>query len=77
MEQTKGKLKLFDLISIGVGLVVGAGIFSMLMSGMAMTGRSIALALVGAMLITLLQQVRSIFMSSMFALDAACTPSRR
>ena len=69
MEQTKGKLKLFDLISIGVGSVVGAGIFSMLMSGMAMTGRSIALALVGAMLITLLQQVRSIFMSSMFALD--------
>ena len=70
MEQTKGKLKLFDLISIGVGSVVGAGIFSMLMSGMAMTGRSIALALVGAMLITLLQQVRSIFMSSMFALDS-------
>lgn len=69
MEQTKGKLKLFDLISIGVGSVVGAGIFSMLMSGMGMTGRSIALALVGAMLITLLQQVRSIFMSSMFALD--------
>lgn len=69
MEQTKGKLKLFDLISIGVGSVVGAGIFSMLMSGMAMTGRSIALALVGAMLITMLQQVRSIFMSSMFALD--------
>ena len=63
MEQTKGKLKLFDLISIGVGSVVGAGIFSMLMSGMAMTGRSIALALVGAMLITLLQQVRSIFLS--------------
>lgn len=69
MEQTKGKLKLFDLISIGVGSVVGAGIFSMLMSGMAMTGRSIALALVGAMLVTMLQQVRSIFMSSMFALD--------
>lgn len=69
MEQQKGKLKLFDLISIGVGSVIGAGIFSMLMTGMAMTGRSIALALVGAMLITLLQQVRSIFMSSMFALD--------
>lgn len=69
MEQTKGKLKLFDLISIGVGSVIGAGIFSMLMSGMAMTGRSIALALTGAMVITILQQVRSIFMSSMFALD--------
>lgn len=69
MEQRQNKLKLFDLISIGVGSVVGAGIFSMLMSGMAMTGRSISLALVCAMLITLLQQIRSIFMSSMFALD--------
>ncbi len=67
--KTKGKLKLFDLISIGVGSVVGAGIFSMLMSGLALTGRSISLALVFAMVITMLQQVRSIFMSSMFALD--------
>ncbi len=65
----KGKLKLFDLISIGVGSIIGAGIFSMLMSGMAMTGRSIGLALVFAMAITLLQSVRSLFMSSMFALD--------
>ncbi len=69
MEQQKGKLKLFDLISIGVGSVIGAGIFSMLMSGLAMTGRSIALALVLAMVVTMLQQTRSIFMSSMFALD--------
>ena len=68
-QKAKGKLKLFDLISIGVGSVIGAGIFSMLMSGMAMTGRSISLALVGAMVVTMLQQVRSIFMSSMFALD--------
>lgn len=69
MEKQKGKLRLFDLMSIGVGSVIGAGIFSMMMTGMAMTGRSIALALVGAMLITILQQVRSIFMASMFALD--------
>lgn len=69
MEQQKKKLKLFDLISIGVGSVIGAGIFSMLMSGLAMTGRSISIALVCAMAVTMLQQVRSIFMSSMFALD--------
>lgn len=69
MEKTKTKLKLFDLISIGVGSVVGAGIFSMLCTGMSMTGKSIALALVCAMVVTILQQVRSIFMSSMFALD--------
>lgn len=69
MEQSKGKLRMFDLVSIGVGSVVGAGIFSMLTTGMAMTGRSIALALVFAMVVTILQQVRSIFMASMFALD--------
>ena len=69
MEKQKGKLKLFDLLSIGVGSVIGAGIFSMLMSGLSMTGRSIELALIFAMVVTMLQQVRSIFMSSMFALD--------
>lgn len=69
MENTKNKLKLFDLISIGVGSVVGAGIFSMLCTGMSMTGKSIAIAVVCAMVVTILQQIRSIFMSSMFALD--------
>ncbi|MEG2930100.1 MAG: amino acid transporter, partial [Oscillospiraceae bacterium] len=64
MEKTKSKLKLFDLISIGVGSVIGAGIFSMLMTGMSMTGRSISLALVCAMVVTIMQQIRSIFMSS-------------
>lgn len=68
MQETK-KLNLFDLISLGVGSVVGAGIFSMLSTGFSMTGRSIALALVFAMIITLLQQVRSVFTASMFALD--------
>ncbi|MEG2082533.1 MAG: APC family permease [Oscillospiraceae bacterium] len=70
MEQTnRKKLKLFDLVSIGVGSVIGAGIFSMLCTGIAITGRSIGLALVVAMALTIMQQVRSIFMSSMFALD--------
>ena len=69
MEESKKKLKLFDLVSIGVGSVIGAGIFSMLCTGMSMTGRSISLALVCAMIITITQQIRSIFMSSMFALD--------
>lgn len=69
MGEAGKKLGLFDLVSIGVGSIIGAGIFSMLCTGMSMTGRSIALALVMAMIVTLLQQVRSIFMSSMFALD--------
>lgn len=67
--QERKKLGLFDLVSLGVGSVVGAGIFSMLSTGFSMTGRSIAFALVFAMLITFLQQIRSIFTASMFALD--------
>lgn len=38
---SQNKLKLFDLVSIGVGSIIGAGIFSMLMMGLSMTGRSI------------------------------------
>lgn len=66
--QTK-KLKLFDLLSIGIGSVVGAGIFSMLAFGIATTGRSIWLALIFSMIIVFLQQIRSLFTASMFALD--------
>ena len=69
MSESQGKLKLFDLISIGVGSIIGAGIFSMLMMGLSMTGRSIALALVFAMLVVFLQNIRSLFLSSMFALE--------
>lgn len=69
MQKPSRKLNLFDLTSIGVGSIIGAGIFSMLMTGMSMTGRSIALALVFAMVVTVLQCIRNLFMSSMFALE--------
>ena len=62
------KLKLFDLVSLGVGSVIGAGIFSTLGAGIALTGRSVALALVFGMLFSSLQQLRILFMSSMFSL---------
>ena len=66
---SQNKLKLFDLVSIGVGSIIGAGIFSMLMMGLSMTGRSIALALAFAMLVVFLQGIKSLFLSSMFALE--------
>ena len=69
MSENSKKLNLFDLISIGVGSVIGAGIFSMLGSGYAMTGRSIATALIFAMFLVFMQTIRQLFMSSMFALD--------
>lgn len=63
------KMSLFDLVSIGVGSVIGAGIFSMLGTGIALTGRSIVFALVLSMLLTAMQNVRSICMSTLFALN--------
>lgn len=70
MEEKKSKqLNLFDLTSIGTGAIIGAGIFSMLGTGIALTGRSISLALVAGMFLVFMQQIRSLFTASMFALD--------
>lgn len=65
----KKELNLFDLTSIGIGSIIGAGIFSMLMTGMGYTGRSIALAMIFSMLITVIQCIRPLFTASMFALN--------
>ena len=67
MEKKEKKLNLFDLVSVGVGSVIGSGIFSMLGTGISMTGRSISLALVFAIVLVFLQSFRQLFMSSMFA----------
>ena len=63
------KIGLFDLISIGVGCVIGAGIFSMLGYGIAYTGRGIVIALFIAMLLVVLQSVKYPIVSRMFELD--------
>lgn len=68
MDENK-KISLFSLTSIGVGSVVGSGIFSMLCMGLSMAGRSIVLVMVIAMFMAIIQQMRNIFMSSMFAMD--------
>ena len=49
------KLNLFDLISIGVGCIVGSGIFALLGVGIAFTGRGIVIALFLAMFLCVLQ----------------------
>lgn len=62
----KKKLTLFDLTSIGVGMVIGAGIFSMLGVGIYFTGKSISIALILAMLVVFLQYINVIYMAGMF-----------
>ena len=60
------KMSLFDLTFMAIGGIIGAGIFSMVGSGIAATGRSVMLALVVGMLFQMTQQVRYVFTSSMF-----------
>lgn len=63
------KLNLFDLISIGVGTIIGAGVFSMMGYGIAYTGRGIVLALFLAMFLVVMQSVRYPILSNLFELD--------
>ena len=57
MENQK-KMSLFDLVFMSIGGIIGAGIFSMVGTGIATTGRSVALALIVGMIFTMSQQIR-------------------
>lgn len=63
------KMSLFDLVFMGIGGCIGAGIYSMLGVGIGLTGRSVALAFLIAMLFKMSQQTRMIVTSSMFNLS--------
>ena len=63
------KLKLVDLVFIGMGGCIGAGIYSMVGVGVGLTGRSVALAFLLAMVFKMSQQTRMIVTSSMFNLS--------
>ena len=63
------KLNVFDLTSIGVGTIIGAGVFSMLGYGIAYTGRGIVLALFLAMALVVLQSIRYPILTNVFELD--------
>ncbi len=59
----KKKMTLFDLVSMGVGATIGSGIFVMLGIGIAMTGRSVNLALIAAIIVSFIMTVPAIFIS--------------
>ena len=63
------KLNLFDLISIGIGVIIGAGVFSVMGYGIAYTGRSIVLALMVSMILVILQSIREPILANIFVLD--------
>lgn len=63
------KLNLFDLISIGVGGIVGSGVFAMMGVGISFTGRSITIALFLAMFLCLLQSIAFPLLTRIFEFD--------
>ena len=65
----KKKLNLFDLISLGVGTIIGAGVFSMMGYGIAYTGRSITIALFISMFLVLMQAIRYPILASVFDVE--------
>lgn len=66
---TKKQITLFNLISLGVGGAIGSGIFVMMGMGIALTGRSIPLALIGGCIVMMLAYAYNIVLSSIFKLD--------
>jgi len=61
------KLNLFDIISIGVGTIIGAGVFSMMGFGIAYTGRGIILALFLAMFLVVMQSIKNPILANVFS----------
>ena len=66
MQVEKKKLNAFDIYTLGVGGAIGSGIFVMMGSGIAYTGRSIVLAVSVGCLYMLLAYLFHPVMSSMF-----------
>lgn len=68
MAKDKKKLNLFDLVSVGVGSMIGSGIFAMLGTGITHAGRAVPLALALAAIVVSLQYARMIALSAVFVL---------
>lgn len=68
MQQEKKKLNVFDLTSIGIGSIIGAGLFSMLGTGIYYGGRGVTIAVALAMLMVFLQHIRKPILAGVFVL---------
>lgn len=66
MNEEKKKLSLFNVVCLGIGSCVGAGIFIMMGTGIATTGRSISLVMAIGCFYMLLAYFYQVVMSSMF-----------
>lgn len=68
MNNEKGKMGFFDLLTMGIGYIIGSGVFTMLPSVLGLTGRSVSLAMLFGALVCLATTIPSIFLSSVVTL---------
>ncbi len=68
MNNEKGKMGFFDLLTMGVGYIIGSGVFTMLPSVLGLTGRSVSLAMLFGALVCLATTIPSMFLSSVVTL---------
>ena len=69
MEKEGKQLGLFDIFCLGLGGAIGSGIFVMMGSGIAATGRSIFISVAFGCLFMLMAYFFHVVMSSMFVLE--------
>lgn len=65
VDKTLGRM---DLMSIAVGQIIGAGVMTMSIKALAMTGRSVNLAFIVAAIFTIFEALPAIFVSSVIRL---------
>lgn len=63
-KKQKFQLSLLDLVSIGIGMVIGSGVVGLIGPAVALTGRSAGLAYIAAVVLGLVSILPSIFISS-------------
>lgn len=63
------KLSLFDLISIGVGCIIGSGVFALMGIGISYSGRGITLALFIAMALCVMQSISLPLLTRVFEVE--------
>ncbi|MDR1972885.1 MAG: APC family permease [Treponema sp.] len=64
-----GKLSLFNLITMCVGMIIGAGIFTILTAVFGMTGRSVSIAMLLASAFAIFLMLPAIFLPSVIQLE--------
>lgn len=64
MESKENKIGFFGLLTMGIGYIIGSGVFTMLPSVLGMTGRSVCFSMLAGAIICILMTIPTVFLSS-------------